>query len=359
MSGAWIRTRELPPSKRNPKGAKRFQVLYRQGGRDYPIETAGTWATLREAKIRRDVVGGMLAAGLDPKVELAVVMVAPARLSVSEWAARYERSRIDYSPSGVASAKSAIKKLRAQPLAAKAPGDVTIADIQELVGAWMEDGLKASTIAQYMTTVKLIFDFADADPNPARDPRLRLPSVQKIEATPPTGDQFLALLEAVNRRYRLPLVVLEQTGMRVGEVCTLVWGDVDEQGDRFRLRAAATKTRRARWVQVPAWLMGVVSETVRREDRTDDRRVFTMTPAAAAHAMRRACRDAGLPSFSPHDLRHRRGTIWHQDPAITIREQMERGGWARSDIAIDTYSHLHRLDEVRPESLRALLVVTG
>jgi hypothetical protein len=44
--------------------------------------------------------------------------------------------------------------------------------------------------------------------------------------------------------------------------------------------------------------------------------------------------------YSPHDLRHRRATIWHHDPAISLREQMDLGGWANSRIAIDTYSHV-------------------
>ena len=28
--------------------------------------------------------------------------------------------------------------------------------------------------------------------------------------------------------------------------------------------------------------------------------------------MQRACRDAGIPLFSPHDLRHRRISVWHR-----------------------------------------------
>ena len=49
------------------------------------------------------------------------------------------------------------------------------------------------------------------------------------------------------------------------------------------------------------------------EDRVPDRRVFQgITEASAYQAMSRACRNAEVPHHHPHDLRHRRITIWHQ-----------------------------------------------
>ena len=354
----WIRTRQLTVTEKNPTGGRTFQVLYRRGGRAYPIETAGTEKTLKGARTRRDLVAGWIAQGLNPKQELAKLSQAPPiKLSIGEWAARYEKSRVDLADETVKNLRSHLRKINASTLAPKPADAVTIADLQDLVADWTED-LKPSSISRYMATVRLIFDYAGIDPNPARDDRLRLPSIIRLEANPPTGEQFLAMLNAMPRRYWLPLVVLEQTGMRVGEAASLAWGDVDERGCRFRLRAASTKTRRARWVQVPGWLMVVVAGSLPREDRSELRRVFPGFNAdVAKNAMARACRTAGVPHFHPHVLRHRRGTIWHLDPAITIREQMERGGWSRSDIAIDTYSHLLPLDEVPVETLTKLLDV--
>ena len=39
-------------------GERRFHVRYRLGGRAYPIVHGGNFATLREAKIRRDLIAG-------------------------------------------------------------------------------------------------------------------------------------------------------------------------------------------------------------------------------------------------------------------------------------------------------------
>jgi hypothetical protein len=51
----------------------------------------------------------------------------------------------------------------------------------------------------------------------------------------------------------------------------LAWGDVDEPRG-WRVSAGASKTGRARWVQVPPDLFASVSELVAREDRTPERR---------------------------------------------------------------------------------------
>lgn len=354
MSGCFIRPRTTT------SGERRYQVLYRRGGRAYKLEAAGTFKTKREAETRRDVVRGWLAAGLNPKVEIAKLRAieSTTQITVREAARRYSSSRIDYADETQKNLRSHLKRLYEAPFADKAADEVTAGDIQELVAEWSKV-LKPASLRRYIATVRLVFDHAGVDPNPARDERVKLPQIVRQEARPPTADEFVRMLEAMPRRYWLPLVVIEQTGMRVGEAASLTWGDVDERSCRFRLRAGETKTRRARWVQLPAWLMAIVSYTVAREDRLPDRRVFAgFSGDVAKNAMARGCRTAGLPVFSPHDLRHRRGTIWHQDPSVTIREQMERGGWTRSDIAIDTYSHLLPLDEVPIERLKGLLVMT-
>ena len=50
------------------------------------------------------------------------------------------------------------------------------------------------------------------------------------------------------RAYRLPALVLDATGMRVGELEQLTWGDVDEPRGRWRVSAASSKSGAARWM---------------------------------------------------------------------------------------------------------------
>lgn len=353
MSSAWIRTRDTQ------KSGRRYQVLYRRGGRSFKLETAGTFKTLKDARARRDVVAGWLAAGVNPQVELDRLQ-APAleRLTLATWAVRYEKSRVDFADETIKNVRSHIKRITDSSLAGKPAEAITHGDVQELVVEWRET-LKPSSIKRYIATLRLVFDYASIDPNPARDSRLRLPRVVGVEVDPPSAEQFVTMLRAMPRRYWLPLIVLEQTGMRVGEAVSLTWGDVDEQESRFRLRGQNVKTGRARWVPVPLWLMAVIAETVPRDDRVAERKVFGgFTADVAKNAMARACRASGIPVYSPHDLRHRRATIWHHDPTVSLREQMDRGGWAKSQVAVDTYSHVHRLDEVPPMTLKSLLVLS-
>ena len=72
---------------------------------------------------------------------------------------------------------------------------------------------------------------------------VRLPRRKLAELAPPTADALEAVLGLLPSRYRLPVVVLDATGMRVGELEALTWGDVDEP--RGRWRVSRRRARRA------------------------------------------------------------------------------------------------------------------
>jgi integrase len=93
-----------------------------------------------------------------------------------------------------------------------------------------------------------VLDHAGVSPNPARDKvHVRLPREERREPQPPTAEHVEAACGLLPRSYRLPLLVLDATGMRLGELEALTWGDVDERRGRWRVSAAVSKTRRARW----------------------------------------------------------------------------------------------------------------
>ena len=66
-------------------------------------------------------------------------------------------------------------------------------------------------------------------------------------------------------------------------------------------------------------------------------------------AMPRACRNAKVPHYHRHDLRHRRITIWHHS-GVPARELAERAGHARPSMSLDVYSHVMPPDEM-PETV--------
>jgi len=196
-------------------------------------------------------------------------------------------------------------------------GDETAAELEphhvaELVAELSEAGLRKQTIRKTTSVLAMILDHHGIQPNPARDPRVKLPREEKRELTPPSAAHVLAVHALLPSAYRLPLLALDATGMRVGELEALTWGDVDEGRGRWRVCAAVAKTGAARWVSPPPQMFVAVSALVPRDDRVPERSVFGGFGADRFRtALARACTGAGVPSFSPHDLRHRRVSLLH------------------------------------------------
>jgi integrase len=108
-------------------------------------------------------------------------------------------------------------------------------------------------------------------------------------------------------------------------------------------------------VYLPEWAMDAIEATCPLEDRTPERRVFqAVTEASAYQTMTRACQTAGVPHYHPHDLRHRRITIWHQS-GVPARELAERAGHSRPSMSLDVYSHVMPADEIADERFQAVI----
>jgi hypothetical protein len=88
MASASITTR------RTTRG-KRYVVRFRLGGRAYPIEHGGSFPTMREARIRRDLIAGELAAGRNPRDLLRTLTEQPRVRTFARWAEVYRESRPD------------------------------------------------------------------------------------------------------------------------------------------------------------------------------------------------------------------------------------------------------------------------
>src|SRR6266511_2383969 len=174
-----------------------------------------------------------------------------------------------------------------------------------------------------------------------RDPA---PSPTLAEAARRWQESRVDVAEATRLQHRTalrkPLLVLDATGMRLGELERLAWGDVDEPRGRWRVSQAVSKTGRGRWVHVPQVIFEAVLELLPREDRTPDRRVFQGFGGDRFRtAIARACTAAGVPAFSPHDLRHRRISLEHLRgvPWARIGELVGQRNLA---VTANTYTHV-------------------
>jgi integrase len=329
MPSVWLERRETAAA------GTRYLVKYRLGGRESAHRYAGSFATRREALTRSRWVAGELAAMRVPRLG-QLEDVGTATPTLAEAAERWRASRVDVTRETAVGHR--VQLGRVLPLLGSRR------DVADLVTALHAAGRKRETIRKSLSVLAQVLDFAGIKDNPARDRvHVRLPREERHEPTPPTADQIEAVLPLMPRRYALAVLVLDATGMRVGELEEngLRCGDLDEPNTRWRIRRAVEKGRRGRWVSLPPDLFAAVIRTLPpREDRLPDLPVFPgLTQERLRTAIARACRASGTPTWSPHDLRHRRISLWHRQ-GETWALIGARVGQRSLSVTADTYTHV-------------------
>jgi integrase len=204
---------------------------------------AGSFETKREALARLAWVLGELASMRVP--DLTLLAEPPSSPLLADAAGRWRESRVDVAENTRIQHRTAIA-LALSELDGRRVDEITPADVAGLVATLAEKGKKRETIRKAVSALAQVLDHAGVSPNPARDKvQVRLPRGDSEEPNPPTSDHLEAVYRLLPTRYRLPLLVLDATGMRLGELEQLAWGDVDEQRGRWRVTQAVSKTSRA------------------------------------------------------------------------------------------------------------------
>jgi integrase len=322
---------------RHGKSGPRYVVRYRLGGKSYPLVHAGSFKTMREARTRRNTVAGELAAGRNPRELLQAMATTPR---VHTFADRYDafaESRVDVS--AATKENYATHRIRLIDLLGdRDPASITWQDIQAAVTALSRD-LSPLSVRNYLGTLRMVLDFADLPVNVARDRRVKLPRPDERIPNPPSASEVETIIANAPRKWRLAIRVLEQTGMRVGELAKLEWQDVDRANLRLRIRVGKTSAAR-RWIPIPEWLMEEIEQTCPPDDRTAERKLFPgANRMTVGNAMRNACKTAGIASYSPHDLRHRWISLKIKE-GVPITDISAHVGHSRKSLTLDTYAHV-------------------
>jgi len=332
MASAYIITRTSTMT-----GKRTYRVRYRLGGRESKARNAGTFPTRRLAEARREYVNAALSRGEVPDLDLMAKVAS--RRTMTEMGEDYIASRIDLAVGSRKVYEHAVKALG--PLGDIATDAVATRDVQEWVTRMIADGKAPSTIRKYLDAVRAILDHAEREPNPARSARLRLPATRAEEVQPPPYAHFLAIIRTISPRYRLHALVMEATGLRVDELLSATWGDLDVPGDRLRVAINRTKgrTKGRRWAEVPRDLMEQIEALTPAEDRDPEATIFPGTDSAIRNAMARACKFAEVPHYHPHDLRHRFISLRVQ-AGWPIPMVSQIAGHSKVSMTLDTYSHV-------------------
>jgi integrase len=326
------------------KGQARYHVRVAVGGRRENggrLIHLGSFGTRREAEACRQWASMELAAGRIPDRRRALIDELAARQTLRDAADAWIASRLDLAASTVHTYASHVhESVGARlPLWGLHVRAITMADVQAFVQGLVDAGVAPATTRRYVSVVKQTLDHVDVSPNPARDPRLRLPSLAREQPDPPSTREVVLILENVSKRHRLVVALLEATGLRVSELLGLAWGDVDLDASRFRVARGKTAKAR-RFVPVPVELCERVAALCPLEDRRAERRVFGgLSRETVCNAMSRACRNAGIPLYSPHDLRHRclSRRVQLGEPVAEVQRD---AGHSRASMLLDTYTHV-------------------
>lgn len=320
---AYIRARTV-------SDGRRFDVIYRQGGRYTKVQHAGTFKTRREAELRKRTVEDWLARALNPKVELA--RLVDDDLTVEQAAVAWLRSRRSINNSTRALYQGRVDRL-ARDFAGVQARHLTVAD----VNGWVDRlELAPSTVREYLLTLRAVLDHAGVE-NVVRDRRVERPRNPRRLLEPPGAEVTLRALAKVPARYRPVLVLVEQTGLRVSEACAVQ----PEHLSDGRLLVPVTKTGRPRWVPAPDWLTEKLEPP------------WGVSRQRTHNALKAACEHAGVRPFGPHMLRHRRASLWSAQGVAPA----QAAAWLGHSVKtyLDTYTWVIPVDEIDAHRLAALL----
>ncbi|MEU4364540.1 tyrosine-type recombinase/integrase [Promicromonospora sp. NPDC023987] len=228
------------------------------------------------AEARRQEEAGKHSEWVDP---------ATGRVTVAEWFAIWQESRVDRAPRTIEAEQERFRSLVAPVFGDRPLRQVTHEDVARWAATMVSPttGVTASP-ARRRDAARLLVALLDAAvdarrlrTNPARTPSGKVPALPRAPKTKPhrylSHEQLRRVADAVRSRQSRTLVLLTAlTGLRWGEVSALTVADVDPLRRRVRVTKAYTrlddgtlllgdtKTHARREVPLPGALVEAVAE---------------------------------------------------------------------------------------------------
>jgi integrase len=206
---------------------------------------------------------------------------------------------------------SAERVLGHDPTLATSPVDAI--EVERWAQAFAELGSshKRGTLKKSREAFAMVYDHLAIDPNPLRDPRVKLPHERPTDMLVPIAAHVEAVAAALPPQYLLPYLMIDWTGLRLSAIEGARVAELDEHRQALLARASIAKNRKPIWVGLHDDLFeALLLSLPPREDRDLDAPLFPgFRGSALRTAIRRACRLTGTPAFSPHGLRKRRGSL--------------------------------------------------
>lgn len=286
---------------------------------------------------------------------------AASEVTVGELLDRWLAGKQGLSKSRIQGTSAAAARVR------KCWGDVRVTDVTEQdVREWQASirDVEASSIRKAMEALSgcmlIAVKMGAVTENPCAG--VRRPTEPKRDARFLTEDELLALADCSGDD-RAMILFMGTTGLRIGEVCNLKVGQIDQRRRRLWVASATAKSRKGREVGIPVQVMQLLPLKGRERDeylfisrggkRIDEHnwRARHFYPAVER---------AGLGEMHPHDLRHTAVSLAIKNGADLKTVQMI-AGHSSGKLTYDTYTHLFEkgIDDVADRMGRALFGAPG
>jgi integrase len=310
--------------------------MYTLVGRGARRRYFGTFKRVQDAKARKRWVNGEIAAMRRP--ELSSLTLEPAQSpTLRDAVDRWRASRINVSQGTRTNDRVNTERVLRHD-AKLATCRVNQLDVERW--AQMFADLAATyergTLKKSKEALAMVYDHLAIDPNPLRDPRVKLPHARPADMVVPISAHVEAVARVLPGQHLLPYLVIDWTGLRIGAVEEARIADLDEHRQALLARASVAKNRKPMWVGLHDVLFeAIVAQLPPRDDRDLDAPLFPgFKQANLRSSIRRACRATGTPAFSPHGLRKRRGSLLGKQ-GYSLAEIAERLG----DTKVVTAEH--------------------
>jgi integrase len=219
-------------------------------------------------------------------------------------------------------------------------GDLKVAEIIEDAQG---RGNKVNTVAREINSLNAAFTYARQNGMDVPEQlRLKRPSVDDTRTRWLDSSERDRLIENCDPKIRRIVTFLFFTGTRLGEAFDLTWRDVTEDSVLVTTRKGKNKSRRTRKIPLHPRALNAVG-TMPMDAGLDD---FVFPNSNQGKWLRqhfyphwhRACREAGIRDFRPHDCRHTFASLLVQE-GIGLRQVADLLGHAQLTMVM-RYSHL-------------------
>lgn len=219
-------------------------------------------------------------------------------------------------------------------------------DVQVWISSLSKEKLSAKMVRNHYGLLAAALDmFA-----PELTIKITLPEKERPDLYCPSDEDVKKLLKTIEGTELEIAVLLAAFGpMRRGEICALEASDI--KGNKVSVtKSMVLGPNQEYFIKQPktygSYRTIEYPEFVIKKMKGKTGRIISKNPNALTHAFEKAVKNAGVPHFRFHDLRHYAASIMH---AIGIPDQyiLQRGGWSSDNIMKTVYRNAIDIETVR------------